>query len=194
MTEVNPGPGTAAVNGGRVVFSVEGGEVWYDQGIYVASMPCAKSASDVSVELGKLTYNSKTGIWSETATVTNSGKEEIAGPLSLVLADLTSSVTLTDGNGSTVCLAPAGRPYINLNLASNELAAGKNTAATLEFSAPASAKIHFTSEVAWSRSTIDAIGGRRRSRATHELRRRPFEPAHPAATQRRRTKPEEGSS
>src|SRR5208282_2601891 len=147
VTSVSP-PGTGGLSGGRLAFFATGGPYWYDNGIYVASLPCASAASDVSVELGALMYDSKTGIWSQTATAKNIGKQAIAGPLSLVLASLTSGVTLADGNGSTVCFAPPGSPYINLPLKDSELKGGKSVKVKLEFAAPPDAEITFTSEVA----------------------------------------------
>jgi hypothetical protein len=149
VTTVSP-PGTGGINGGRVVFGAEGGPFWWDYGIYFASLPCASAlTSDVSIDLGSLTYNSTTKTWSQTATVTNSVKRAIPGPLSLVLANLTSGVVLENGNGSTVCFAPAGTSYINLNLpASNKLAPGASTEVTLEFAAPSNATIAFTSQLA----------------------------------------------
>jgi hypothetical protein len=142
-------PGTDGVSGGRAAFAATGGPYWYDVGIYVASLGCASTPSDVTVTLGALTYNSKTGIWSQSATVKNTGKEPISGPVSLVLANLSSGATLTDGNGSTVCFAPAASPYIDFKLPiNNQLGGGKSEKMTLEFAAPANAEITFTSEVA----------------------------------------------
>jgi hypothetical protein len=148
-TTVSP-TGTGGINGGRVVFNAEGGPYWYDEGIYVASLPCASAVtSDVTVSLGTLTYSSTTKTWSQTATVKNSGNTAIAGPLSLVLANLTHGVTLTNRNGTTVCFAPEGSSYIDFYLpANNELAVGKTTQTTLEFSDPSNAGISFHSEVA----------------------------------------------
>jgi hypothetical protein len=141
-------PGVGGMNGGRVTFVAEGGAYWYDEGVYVASLPCASAASGVSVTLGALTYDAKTGIWTETATVKNTEKNAITGPLSLVLADLSSDVTMADGNGSTVCFAPPGSPYINLTLTDNELKGGKSVKAKLEFNGPPDAEISFSSEIA----------------------------------------------
>ena len=146
-TAVSP-PGTDAVNGGRIVFAAEGGPYWYDEGIYVASLPCASMVSGVSVTLGTLKYDSSTGIWSQTATVKNTSTQTITGPLSLVLANLSGATSFTDGNGTTVCFAPAGSPYINFILTDNELAPKKTSKVTLDFSAPSNADITFTSEVA----------------------------------------------
>jgi len=115
----------------------------------IAGLACARAVtSDVSIALGPLTYNSNTKTWSQTAAVTNSGKTALTGPLSLVLADLSSDATLTDGNGSTVCVAPAGSPYVNLGLTNNELTPGQSAQETLEFSASPTARISFKSEVA----------------------------------------------
>src|ERR1700733_11738987 len=146
-TGVSPA-GTGGISGGRVAFNASGGPYWYDEGIYVASLPCAANVTtDVSITLGSLTYNSTTKIWSQTATVKNTGTKAI-GPLSLVLTNLTSGVTLTNRSGSTVCFAP-GSPYINLYLSSsNRLAVGQSTPITLQFSDPSNAPITFTSEVA----------------------------------------------
>jgi hypothetical protein len=141
--------GTGGINGGRVVFNAEGGPYWFDEGIYVASLPCAASVtSDVSIDLGSLTYDSTTKLWSQTATVTNSGAKALSGPLSLVLEDLTSGVTLADPNGTTVCFTPERSSYINLYLSSNNrLPVGASTKATLSFYDPSDAAIVFTSEV-----------------------------------------------
>jgi hypothetical protein len=148
-TSISP-PGTGSINGGRVVFGAEGGAYWYDDGIYVASLPCAVSVNkEVSVALGSLTYDSANKLWLQTATVTNSGTKALSGPLSLVLADLTSGVTLENPNGTTVCFAPKHSSYINLNLpAGNKLAVGSKAQVTLAFSDPSDASITFTSEVA----------------------------------------------
>jgi hypothetical protein len=148
-TSISP-PGTGSINSGRFVFGAEGGAYWYDEGIYVASLPCAASVtSDVSISLGSLTYDSADRLWLETATVTNSGATALAGPLSLVLADLTSGVSLVNPNGTTVCFAPKRSSYINLNLpAGDKLAVGGKAEVTLAFSDPSDASIKFTSELA----------------------------------------------
>jgi hypothetical protein len=142
--------GTGGINGGRVVFNAEGGPYWYDEGIYIASLPCATSVtSDVSIDLGSLSYDSTTKLWSQTATVTNSGTKALSGPLSLVLADIASGVTLVNPNGATVCFAPKRSAYINLYLSSNSrLPVGGSTKATLSFYDPSDAAVAFTSEVA----------------------------------------------
>jgi hypothetical protein len=149
VTGISP-PGTGSINGGRFVFGASGGPYWYDDGIYVASLHCAVSdTSDVSVTLGSLSYDSAEKLWFQTATVTNSGTKALSGPLSLVLAGLTSGVSLENPNGTTVCFAPERSSYINLALpAGNKLAVGGKAEVTLAFSDPSDATIKFTSEVA----------------------------------------------
>jgi hypothetical protein len=96
-----------------------------------------------------LTYDSADKLWLQSATVTNSGTKALSGPLSLVLADLTSGVSLANPNGTTVCFAPERSSYINLALpAGNKLAVGSKAQVTLAFSDPSDAGISFTSEVA----------------------------------------------
>jgi hypothetical protein len=148
-TGISP-PGTGSINGGRFVFGASGGAYWYDNGIYVASLTCAASdTKDVSIALGRLTYDSAEKLWLQSATVTNSGTKALSGPLSLVLADLTSGVSLANPNGTTVCFAPERSSYINLALpAGNKLAVGSKAQVTLAFSDPSDAGISFTSEVA----------------------------------------------
>ncbi len=104
--------------------------------------------SDVSITLGKLAYSASTGTWSQTATIKNIGKAALNAPLSLVVKNLTSGASLTNLNGTTVCFAPAGSPYMDLSLTSKGLAIGAGAEVTLEFSAPSTAKITFISEVA----------------------------------------------
>lgn len=142
-------PGTYSINGGRVAFYTALTAQPYNA-IYVASLACSANETPmVSVSLGPLNYNPPTKTYSQTVTVTNSGSTALTGPLSLVLAGLTTGATLSDRNGTTVCFAPVGSPYINLNLpANNELGVGKSTDAALLFKAPANTPITFTSRVA----------------------------------------------
>jgi hypothetical protein len=134
-------PGSGAINGGRVVFEVgvDGNEI---SSLYVASLGCATSETkDVSITLGPLQHDQ------QTATVTNTGKSALAGPLSLVVAGLPKGVTLANRNGTTVCVAPDGSPYINLNLAHNTLPVGASAKVTLEFADPSGTGITFSSEL-----------------------------------------------
>jgi hypothetical protein len=56
-------------------------------------------------------------------------------------------VTLANRNGTTVCVAPDGSPYINLNLAHNTLPVGASAKVTLEFADPSGTGITFSSEL-----------------------------------------------
>ena len=148
VTDVSP-PGSDGMSGGRVVFSASGGPYWYDEGIYVASLACAKpAATTVSVELGKPVYNAKTETWSQTATVVNKGKTAVAGPLSLALTKVEGGASLVNRDGVTVCFATPASAYVNLPLSANLLGAGKSVERTLEYTAKATAKIEVTAELA----------------------------------------------
>ncbi len=145
---VNP-PGSGAMSGGRVVFGATGGPYWYDEGIYVASLPCANTITgDFAIDLGKPSYDAKTATWTQTAKLTNTSMLTIDGPVSLALTDLKGGASLVNRNGATVCFAVPGSSYIDLSLSGNKLAPGKDAQVTLEFSAAADAKISFTAAVA----------------------------------------------
>jgi hypothetical protein len=63
------------------------------------------------------------------------------------LAGLPKGVTLSNRSGTTVCVAPDGSPYINLNLTNNTLAVGASAKITLDFADPSGSTITFTSEL-----------------------------------------------
>ena len=65
-------------------------------------------ASPVSLGFGSITYNSKTGLYSETVTLTNTTERALTGPMSLELTNLPSGVVLTNATGKT-----NGNPYID---------------------------------------------------------------------------------
>jgi hypothetical protein len=146
VTQVSP-PGTGGMSGGRVVFGVEGGPVWWYDGIYVASLPCAENlTSDVSIDLGTLSVDPVTRLRTQNVKVTNSSDRSIAGPLSLVLTRLTGGVSLENRSGTTVCFADPNSEYVDIAVASNALAPGKSVDVTLEFSGAGA--VGFTPEVA----------------------------------------------
>jgi hypothetical protein len=147
-TAISP-PGTGGLNDGHVVFTAEGGKYWYDEGVYIASLPCAADVTaNVSIDLQNLTYNPAAGTWSQVAKITNTGREAIDGPVSLVLKDLPSAASPAHYSGKTTCSATSGSPYFNVSLPSNKLQAGESAQVTLEFSAASRAEITFTSQVA----------------------------------------------
>jgi hypothetical protein len=99
-------------------------------------------ASPVSVKLGSITYNSKTGLYSETATLTNTTSGTLTGPMSLELTNLPSGVVLTDATGTT-----NGNPYERFLASGKTLKKGASTSTTLTFTAPSQSDITFGTEV-----------------------------------------------
>jgi hypothetical protein len=55
------------------------------------------------------------------------------GPLSLAIDNLSANATLANATGSTSCVGPAGRPYVNSFIT---LAAGASVSLVLIFSDP----------------------------------------------------------
>jgi hypothetical protein len=100
-------------------------------------------SSKVTVTKGGLRANLTTHVYTQTVTLTNTSSSALAGPLSLVLKNLSSNATLTNGNGTTLLFTPAGRPYIN----GNALAAKSSETVTLQFSNPTNGGITYTTQV-----------------------------------------------
>lgn len=80
----------------------------------------------------------------QTVIVTNNSSNTVNGPISLVLDRLTENVTLSNANGETVLMVPAGSPYVNTRAT---LAPGQSVAFQLQFDHPGSVDISFTARV-----------------------------------------------
>lgn len=103
--------------------------------------------SQVAVHPGGFLYNRSTHQFVQTVTVTNNGPA-IAGPIALVLDDLTSGVTLANASGSTSATSPAGQPSINLPLGSTgTLGAGQAVTVQLVFTDPGYHPIGYVSDL-----------------------------------------------
>jgi hypothetical protein len=104
--------------------------------------------SQVTIHYGGFRVNHATGLVSQTLVLTNNGTTPIMGPISLVLDDLTSGVTLTNATGTTAATSPAGSPYINLPLGTaGVLAPGQSVVIVLQFLDPDLVPINYTSRV-----------------------------------------------
>jgi uncharacterized delta-60 repeat protein len=99
-------------------------------------------ASPVSISLGSITYNSRTGLYSETVTLTNTSGSTLTGPMSLELTNLPSGVTLTDATGTA-----NGNPYLRFLASRRTLRNGASTSITLTFTAASLSEITFGTEV-----------------------------------------------
>jgi hypothetical protein len=105
-------------------------------------------ASNVSAEVGVVrsgySYGVITKRYAQTVTLTNEGSSTIAGPISLVLDDLSSNAALYNSAGTTKCAAPLGSPYITLP---GPLAPGGSANVVLQFTDPAKTGITYTTRV-----------------------------------------------
>ncbi|MEQ1871689.1 MAG: ExeM/NucH family extracellular endonuclease, partial [Vicinamibacterales bacterium] len=89
---------------------------------------------------GGFALNRATGRWVQNVTIRNNGSTTATGPISFVLASLSSNATLHASAGTTAVFYP-GSPYKNLSLAS--LAPGASASITLEFTKTGAAAITY---------------------------------------------------
>jgi hypothetical protein len=111
------------------------------EAITVTDMPAlgpVNVSGELSVTSSGLVYSHLTRTFSGTVTVLNTSGQSIAGPIEIVLTNLTAGVTLVNGTGTFV-----GNPYITV-LASGSLPAGQSANVAVRFSDPSNALIHFT--------------------------------------------------
>lgn len=95
---------------------------------------CAADVTNsVSRILGGFRQNLITGRWQQTVMLTNTSGAAIQGPVSIALQGLSSNATLYNSSGVTQCAAPAGRPYVRVNLSGGTWLSGQALTATLEF-------------------------------------------------------------
>jgi hypothetical protein len=78
-------------------------------------------------------------------TLKNTGDTPIAGPLFVVVHGLPSKVKLRNATGTTASSAPAGDPFVELNV--SQLAPGASARVTLRFVNPKHQTLHFTTMV-----------------------------------------------
>lgn len=101
--------------------------------LVVGGPACALDVTgNVSITLGGFRQNLITGRWQQTVALRNNGSTAILAPVSLALQGLSTNAALFNGSGVTQCAAPAGRPYLRLNLNGTWLP-GQTITATLEF-------------------------------------------------------------
>ncbi len=104
--------------------------------------------AQVSITRGGFRLNQVMGRYVQEVTLTNTSGAAIAGPVSLVLDGLSSSVTLFGQSGVTAALAPLGSPYLNMDLGGdNVLGAGETLKLVLEFTNPGEAAIQYRARV-----------------------------------------------
>lgn len=103
---------------------------------FVAQVP-----SGLNVTRSGFTYNRRIARMVQQVTLTNSGAITIAGPVRLVLDNLSSTTSLANAAGTT-SYAPTGSPFVVA--AAGDLAPGASVNATLEFTSPTSGGISYS--------------------------------------------------
>ena len=115
----------------------------HDPVIGYLTLPAYVAPTDVTSQttaLGSgLTYNRATQLYSGTITVTNKGAQTIAGPIDVLLTNLSAGVTLTNAAGTS-----SGSPYITT---AGPLAPGASVTLAVQFTATGNARIGYTSKV-----------------------------------------------
>jgi outer membrane protein assembly factor BamB len=103
-----------------------------------AGLPAAIDvSSQVKVTQTSYVYNRTTRFYSCAMTVSNTSGSTINGPISTVLTNLTSGVSVVNGNGTR-----NGNPY--LTVTNGPLAPGASVTVQVQFNDPAAVPIYFT--------------------------------------------------
>jgi len=116
----------------------------------VAGPSCAANVTQqVEISLSGIRRNLVTGRWLQTVTLRNRGASALAGPIALVLDNLSANASVFNPSGTTACAAPLGRPLILVPAGTDQiLSPGETAAATLEFvNSQASTAITYTPRV-----------------------------------------------
>ena len=110
-----------------------------------AACACATDVSQsVHVTRDLIAVNAKKGVYEQIVTVVNTSAKAITGPLSLVLDNLTTGVTLTRSSGRTSLMLPADSPYVD---ASKSLAPGRSISFKLQFTNPDGTDLDYDARV-----------------------------------------------
>jgi List-Bact-rpt repeat protein len=110
-------------------------------------LPCGCAAdvtNSVTVTPGPIVLNPVIKHYAQTVTVKNNSANTLVSPISLVLQNLSETVTLAGATGVTEYVAPLGSPYLTSGVS---LAPGKSTSFTLQFENPTNAAISYTTRV-----------------------------------------------
>jgi len=101
--------------------------------------------TQVNLVLGGFRYNRTTRSWLQTVSITNTSGQPLAGPVSLVLGNLSSNARLIGPTGSTSQHAPLASPY--RDLLADLLGLNQTITITLEFDNPTNAAITYKPRV-----------------------------------------------
>jgi hypothetical protein len=106
---------------------------------------CATDVTgSIAITFGGFTLNPITKRYVQTGALENVSADTIAGPLSLVLDNLSSNATLFNATGTTALVPPAGSPYVNANVS---VAPGQRISIVLQFINPTNSAITYQRRV-----------------------------------------------
>ena len=115
---------------------------------FSAATAVAPAPDDVTAQVaftfGGYYYNRRTRHFTQSVTITNTSTSAIVGPISLVLDDLSTGVTLVNATGTTRRTGTSTSPYIDILPAAGSLAPGQSVTILLEFDDPRLLSIFYT--------------------------------------------------
>jgi uncharacterized protein len=103
--------------------------------------------SGILVIRGGFVLDRRTSLFVQADTLTNTTANPIAGPIYLVLDNLSSNATLTGSTGTTTTVAPLGSPYVQVIPPNGSLASGASITTVLNFANPTRAAITYTTRI-----------------------------------------------
>jgi len=112
---------------------------------YLLTPTSADVSAQVTVTRSGLRYDPAQHRWFQTVTLANAGGNALAGPVSLVLANLAAGISLANASGTTSVVAPFGRPYVDAGVVS--LAPGATVSLSLVFNDPANLPVTYATQV-----------------------------------------------
>lgn len=108
----------------------------------------ANIGEDVAVTRGGFRYNRASQRFVQVLTLINKSNSAFSAPVSLVLDGLSTNASLFGGSGTTSCALPAGSPYLNVDLGSdNVFSPGESVQVTLEFTNPTRQAINYSTRM-----------------------------------------------
>lgn len=120
----------------------------HGRGMWSADLTAEDRSSSVSVTRGGFRLNRGTGRFVQQVILTNVSAGNIPASVSLVLDGLSANATLYNPAGTTGCTAPAGSPFVTVNVGADlMLTPGEQTSVTLEFVNPTLAGITYSTRV-----------------------------------------------
>jgi hypothetical protein len=114
---------------------------------FSASCPGEHTTTVINVRRSGYRRSRSTGDYLQQLTLTNTGSAPIAGPLGLVVDNLSANATVANGSGKTTCAAPVGSPYVSVALSGNTLNPGQSATVTLELANPTNQAMSYTTRV-----------------------------------------------